>query len=294
MLRRTIVSSALAAVTLATAVTPARAATRDRIPVVAAFYPVAWAAERVGGTRVAVENLTPPGAEPHDLELSTDQRDAVEDAAVVFVLGRGFQPAVEAAAERRDGPTVSLLDRRAIGGGASSDPHVWLDPSRMIAIVDAVRRGLSDAGPEDRARFRRRAADTVKELEALDERFREGLAECRLDTFVTSHEAFGHLADAYGLRQEGVAGISPDAEPDARRLGELADLVREHGITTVFTEELVSPRIAETLAREAGGVRTEVLNPLEGLSPAERRAGDDYVSVMDANLAKLRAALDCA
>ena len=163
----------------------------------------------------------------------------------------------------------------------------------MIAIVDAVARALGDASPDDRASFRRRAAAVIGVLDALDERYREGLADCGHDTIVTSHEAFGWLARAYGLRQLGVAGIAPDAEPDARRLGELADLVRDRGITTVFTEELVSPRIAETLACEAGGVATEVLNPLEGLSPPERRASDDYISVMDANLAKLRAALDC-
>jgi zinc transport system substrate-binding protein len=221
----------LAAVALAG---PAGAA-RDRLPVVVSVYPVAWAVERVGGPRVAVENLTPPGAEPHDLELTTDQRDAVEDAAVAFVLGKDFQPAVEDAADQRDGPTVALLDRRAIGRGAGSDPHVWLDPARMIAVVDAVQRALSDASPEDRAAFQRRAADAMKELEELDVRFRDGLADCRRDTILTSHEAFGWLARAYGLRQLGVAGIAPDAEPDARRLGDLADLVRQRGITTVFT-----------------------------------------------------------
>ena len=109
---------------------------------------------------------------------------------------------------------------------------------------------------------------------------------------VTAHEAFGHLAQRYGLRQEGVAGLSPDAEPDAQRIGQLTDLVKRDGVTTVFTEELVSPRIAKTLAREAG-VRTETLNPLEGLTDRELRRGDDYVSVMDANLAKLHRALGC-
>jgi zinc transport system substrate-binding protein len=283
----------LASATLIGVASTVPAAARERVPVVVSVYPVAWAVERVGGSRVAVENLTPPGAEPHDLELTTDQRDAVEDAAVAFVLGRGFQPAVEDATDQRDGPTVVLLDRRAIGRGARSDPHVWLDPARMIAVVDAVRRALVDASPTNRAAFQRRAAATMKELEELDERYRDGLADCRRDTIVTSHEAFGWLARAYGLRQLGVAGLAPDAEPDARRLGELADVVRERGVTTVFTETLVSPRIAETLAREAGGVDTEVLNPLEGLSRAERRAGADYVTVMDDNLAKLRAALDC-
>ena len=145
-----------------------------------------------------------------------------------------------------------------------------------------------------RAKFAANAARFRTELDALDARFRTGLGDCEHDTIVTAHEAFGYLARAYGLEQEGVAGISPDAEPDARRLAELADLVEERGITTVFTEELVSPRIAQTLAREAGGVRTEVLNPLEGLTPEEIEANDTYITVMDENLAKLRAALESA
>jgi zinc transport system substrate-binding protein len=285
------ITLALIALVLPTG-TPAAAATRERLPVVAAFYPVAWAVEQVGGNRVAVENFTPAGAEPHDLELTTDQRDAMEDAAVAFVLGGGFQPAVEDAAELRDGPTVTLLDRKTISGG-SDDPHVWLDPARMAAIVDTVATALGDASPRDRAAFERRAERLQDRLRTLDQQYRDGLADCHQDTIVTSHEAFGRLAKAYGLRQRGVAGIAPDAEPDPQRLGKLADLVRTRGITTVFTEELVSPRIAETLAREAGGVKTEVLNPLEGLSEAERRAGADYFSVMVTNLARLRAALEC-
>jgi zinc transport system substrate-binding protein len=131
------------------------------------------------------------------------------------------------------------------------------------------------------------------ELDELDARYRDGLAHCKQDTIVTAHEAFGHLAKRYGLRQEGVAGLSPDAEPDARRIGQLADLVKRLGVTTVFTEELVSPRIAQTLAREAG-VRTETLNPLEGLTEPELAQHADYLTVMDQNLAKLRTALGCA
>ena len=259
----------------------------SRTPVVASFYPIAWAAQQVGGNRVAITNLTPAGAEPHDLELTPDQIDEVLDAKVVFELGRGFQPAVEDAAEQRDGPTVELLPR------GTSDPHVWLDPIRMASIVRTAQRELTKGDPKGRAVYARNAARVLAELSALDTRYRDGLAHCERDVIVTAHEAFGHLAKRYGLRQEGVAGLSPDAEPDARRIAQLSDLVQRLGVTTVFTEELVSPRIAQTLAREAG-VHTETLNPLEGLTDRELRRGDDYVSVMDANLAKLQAALACS
>jgi zinc transport system substrate-binding protein len=255
--------------------------------VVASFYPIAWAAQQVGGTRVAVTNLTPAGAEPHDLELDPDQIDDVLDAAVVFELGHGFQPAVEQAAEQRDGPTVQLLP------GHTKDPHIWLDPVRMATIVRSVRRGLTKADPKGRATYAANAHRVLAALRALDARYRNGLAQCERDVIVTGHEAFGHLAARYGLRQEGVAGLSPDAEPDAKRISQLTDLVKRTGTTTVFTEELVSPRIAETLAREAG-VRTEPLNPLEGLTDRELRRGDGYVAVMDANLTKLERALGCS
>ncbi|HEY3671224.1 MAG TPA: zinc ABC transporter substrate-binding protein [Acidimicrobiia bacterium] len=278
----TVVAGALAFVVAAV---PAGAASRTSV--VASFYPIAWAAQQVGGNRVSVTNLTPAGAEPHDLELTPDQIDEVLDAKVVFDLGHGFQPAVEQAAEQRDGPIVQLLP------SGTKDPHVWLDPVRMAAIVRTVRRELTKADPKGRAVYARNAERLLGEFAALNTRYRDGLAHCKREVIVTAHEAFGHLAKRYGLRQEGVAGLSPDAEPDAQRIGQLTDLVKRLGITTVFTEELVSPRIATTLAREAG-VRTETLNPLEGLSDQELHRGDDYVSVMDANLTKLQAALGCS
>jgi zinc transport system substrate-binding protein len=254
--------------------------------VVAAFYPVAYAAQRVGGNRVDVTNLTPAGAEPHDLELTPEQIDAILDADVVLDLGQGFQPAVEKAADQRDGPTVSLLPAH------TRDPHIWLDPIRMEGIVQRVQRALTKVDPLGRAAYARNADRFVAELDALHARYTQGLATCTRTVIVTAHEAFGHLASRYGLRQEGVAGLSPDAEPDAQRLGRLADLVKRLGVTTVFTEELVSPRIADTLAREAG-VKTDTLNPLEGLTDREVSRGANYITVMDQNLAKLRRALDC-
>jgi zinc transport system substrate-binding protein len=255
--------------------------------VVAAFYPVAYAVQRVGGDRVDVTNLTPAGAEPHDLELTPDQIDEILDASLVVDLGHGFQPAVEKAAEQRDGPTVSLLR------SGTQDPHIWLDPVRMEAIVRTVQRELTRIDPKGRAEYARNAQRFLTDLAALNTRYAQGLASCRRKVVVTGHEAFGYLAQRYGLRQEGVAGLSPDAEPDAKRLGQLADLIKRLGVTVVYTEDLVSPRIAETLAREAD-VKTETLNPLEGLTDAELEHGANYVTVMDENLAKLREGLGCS
>ncbi|HUF84695.1 MAG TPA: metal ABC transporter substrate-binding protein [Acidimicrobiia bacterium] len=259
------------------------------LDVVAGFYPVAWAAERIGGGAVTVTDLTPPGTESHDLELTTRQVDEVLDAEVVIVLGGGFQPAVEDAAARRDGDTVEVLEELPENQLVEGDPHVWLDPVLMVEVVDIVKDALVSADPGHEAGFRRNADDLRDELGALDQSFRAGLASCPRDLVVSAHDAFGYLTGRYGLRNEGVAGLSPDAEPDARRLAELADLAREEGVTTVFTEELLSPEIAETLAREAGGLRTDVLSPLESRSEA-----GDYLTVMADNLDKIRTALGCS
>ncbi len=278
-------------------------ASHGKVSVVAAFYPVAYAAQRVGGARAVVTNLTPAGAEPHDLELSPKQVDEIQSAKVVFVMGNGFQPAVERSARQRDGETVDLLQQLPIGAKGKQvregdpnalDPHVWLAPRLMVDIVDEVARSLAKVDPQAKTTFDRNAQAFDSQLRALDTRYRQGLAHCRRTLIVTSHEAFGYLAQAYGLRQQGVSGLSPDAEPDAKRIAELSDLAKKQHVTTIFTETLVSPKIAETLAREAGGLRTEVLDPLEGLTSKEVAAGDNYITVMDHNLQKLRGALDCS
>jgi zinc transport system substrate-binding protein len=261
-----------------------------KVGVVAAFYPVAEAAQRVGGSCVSVQNLTPAGAEPHDLELTPDQVDAIQDATVVFVMGHGFQPGVEDAADQRDGPTVKLLDGLR---ARKSDPHVWLDPTRYSELVNTVSRALVRAAPECRAQIRRNAATFRTKINGVGDEYAAELQTCDRRTIVTAHEAFGYLADRYHLDQQGIAGISPDEEPNAQRLGDLADLVQRDGITTIFTEELVSRRVADALAREAGGVRTETLSPIEGLTDEQVAHGADWASEMRENLTKLRNALGC-
>jgi zinc transport system substrate-binding protein len=282
----------------------------DRLQVVASFAPVAEAASRVGGDRVEVTNLTPPGVEPHDFELAPDDVDRIEDADVVLYLGEGFQPAVAEIAGRQDRALDLLagldLESGAIeaeegeegdgnGNGPDDhgvDPHFWLDPTLLSAAVDGIEAELSEAAPADAATFAANAQAYKDELAALDDEMAAGLADCERDQIVTSHAAFFYLARRYGLTQLAIAGLSPESEPDADRLAELADRIEDDDITTVFYETLVSPDVAETLADEAD-VETAVLNPIEGLTDDEAEAGDDYTSIMRANLAALREALGC-
>jgi zinc transport system substrate-binding protein len=273
-----------------------------RVSVVASFYPLAEAASRVGGDLVSVENLTPPGVEPHDLELAPDDIEMIATADVIVYLGGGFQPAVEdAVAQAERAVAVDALEAvdtheapaSEADEGLTVDPHVWLDPTRFEEVVRAVSGALSKADPANEATYDANAEAYIARIASLDEDFRAGLANCERTTIVTSHEAFGYLADAYGLTQVGITGLSPEAEPSAQRLADLKDLVQQQGLTTIFAEELVSPKVAETLANEAG-VRVEVLDPLESLTDAQVQAGADYVSVMRENLDLLRGALGCA
>jgi zinc transport system substrate-binding protein len=263
---------------------------------VAAFYPLAYAAERVGGAEVDVRNLTPPGAEPHDVELTARDVERIRQADVVLYLGGGFQPALEDAVADAEGEAVDLLGGlRLLRGEAHDehaadheeesgvDPHVWLDPLRYATIVERIGRDL------DRAEA---AGAVVRELRELDRDFRLGLADCDRRELVTSHAAFSYLAQRYGLRQISISGLSPESEPTPRELEEIIEHVEEAGAGTIFFETLVSPRIAETVARETGA-ETAVLNPLEGLTEEELESGANYFTVMRRNLAALRAALGC-
>jgi zinc transport system substrate-binding protein len=270
-----------------------------RVSVVTSFYPLEFAAESIGGPCVAVSDLTPPGVEPHDLELAPDDVAAVASADVVFYLGGGFQPALEEAVSEAEGRAVDLLQAvstmpvpaGADGSALAVDPHVWLDPTRYRAIADRIGGVLADAA-RSCGGFAARRDRLDRRLERLDADFRAGLTDCRSDTIVTNHAAFGYLAQAYGLHQEAIAGLEPESEPSAERLAELKDLVERGGVTTIFTEELVSPKVAETLATEAG-VRTRVLFTLEGLTEEESAAGKDYLSLMQENLDALHGALGC-
>jgi zinc transport system substrate-binding protein len=247
-----------------------------RPTIVASFYPLAWAAQRVAGNGYRVVNMTPAGAEPHDIELSPRDVQEIRDADVVVYLSGGFQPAVEDAVADRDGPSV---DAR----GGDVDPHVWLDPLRFARVVSQLGRALGRPGPARRLET---------ELRDLDRRYRFALRDCARSTFVTDHAAFGHLAKRYGITQVALAGVSPESEPAPRDVERLVNQVKAVGAPVVFAEPLLSSRLAETVAREAG-VEVSLLDPIEGLSAERLDEGADYESVMLEDLDALTKALGC-
>jgi zinc transport system substrate-binding protein len=272
--------------------------------VVTAFYPLQYLAQRIGGDDVEVTDLTKPGAEPHDLELSPRQVGRIVDAELVVYLD-GFQPAVDQAvaqeAEGRAfdvGTAVPLLpaeehehepgEEEHAEAGEGADPHVWLDPTRYATIAGALAGQLARTDPANAAAYTQRAAEVQAELKELDAAFSQGLNNCRRHEIVTSHAAFHYLADRYGLTEVGITGISPEAEPSPQRLAHVAEEARATGTTTIFFETLVSPKVADTIAEEVGA-QTAVLDPLEGAED-----GEDYFTIMRANLAALTTALGCA
>ncbi|MFI5484906.1 metal ABC transporter substrate-binding protein [Micromonospora echinaurantiaca] len=280
----------------------------QRVDVVAAFYPLQFVAERVGGDAAAVSNLVKPGAEPHDLELNPRQVGQVTEAELVVYL-KGFQPAVDEAVAQNaadrsfDVATVQPLLDASAGGHAhegeeaghadeagGKDPHLWLDPTRLAAVADRLAERFGQADPDRAADYTARAATLRTDLAKLDAEYTEGLKTCQRREIVVSHTAFGYLAERYKLEQIGLTGLSPEVEPAPQRLAEVAEEAREHGATTIFFETLVSPKVAETIAAEVGA-RTAVLDPLEGLSADN---GGDYLSVMRTNLETLRTALSCS
>jgi zinc transport system substrate-binding protein len=276
----------------------------DRIKVSASFYPLQYVAQRIGGDQVVVTSLTKPGAEPHDLELTPRDVAALQDADLVVYL-HGFQPAVDDAvgtahaAATFDAAPSARLDRtytpiedgeqHAAEAGAT-DPHFWLDPSRLRDVAVALERRLAEVAPADAATFATNLAALERDLTTLDDDFRAGLRHCADRNLVTSHNAFGYLAHRYGLTQVGITGLTPEAEPGAQQLADVARFVSSHHVRTIYYETLVSPALAQTVARETGAA-SAVLDPLEGIVSTSQ--GADYLQVMRANLASLRHGQGC-
>ncbi len=279
------------------------AATDGRLKVEASFYPLAWVAEQVGGDHVDVHSLTKPGAEPHDLELTPKEVAAVLDADLVVYL-RGFQPSVDDAVEQVDAhhrldaaEAGADLDLTATGdeaeehGTAAIDPHFWLDPTRLSAVATTLAQRLAEADPDRADDYVASGQRLAGRLADLDSSFRQGLVTCTSKDIVTSHSAFGYLSRRYGLRQRGITGLTPEAEPSPSDLASITSFVREHHVGTIFFEALVSPAVAKTVADETGA-KTAVLDPIEGIT--EDSHGSDYLEVMASNLAALRRALGCS
>ena len=286
-----------------------------KVQIAAAFYPLEFVAERVAGDLADVTPLTKPGVEPHDLELSINQTAALQSADLILTE-HGFQPAVDDAVEQdvkgevvdvekvvelrkaeEEGHEEGHEDEHAEGEEAAedehahgeTDPHFWHDPLLMAQYAEGVRDALVEADPDNAETYEANAKSLTDDLTKVDEEFKTGLAQCKIKDVVVSHDAFAYL-DKYGLEFESIAGLTPDAEPNPAQLAEIGEHAKEHGVTTIFSERLVSTALADTLADDLG-LKTAVLDPIEGLSADTE--GEDYLSLMRQNLDALKAANGC-
>ncbi len=305
--------------TVATTASATAAGSADEgIQVAAAFYPLEYAAQLAGGEKVTITNLTVPGQEPHDLELTPQQIASLDDADLVVYLG-GFQPAVDEAvaqskaahkldlaehiqlhevtehvhdhAEDHDHEAEATAEATDEHDHGNTDPHFWLDPTLMAKAVDEIAAHLGQIDATHADTYTANAQAASASLTALDEEYTTGLASCSITTIITSHAAFGYLADRYHLEQIGISGISPNEQPSPARMAEVQEEAQAHGVSTIFFETLTSPDVATTIANELG-LTTAVLDPIEGITADS--PGDDYTAVMKANLAALQKANDCS
>ncbi|MFE0377216.1 metal ABC transporter substrate-binding protein [Streptomyces inhibens] len=280
-----------------------------KLKVTASFYPMEFLAQQIGGKHVEVTDLTKPGVEPHDLELTPQQTGRLGESGAIVYL-KGLQPAVDDAVKQSgvenvaDAAALTPLEEHgtevdghhhttgdnhshseAEGG---KDPHIWLDPVKYAEVAKGVNKTLAKADPDHKADFQKNTDALVKKLEALNKEFQDGLKKRASDTFITTHAAFGYLAERYGLTEEAVSGLDPESEPSAKRIRDLHSLATEHHVSTIFFETIANPATAKALAGDLH-LKTDVLDPLEGITAKSR--GKDYFGVQRANLAALQKAL---
>jgi len=277
-------------------------ASATTLKVTVAAYPLEFLAQRITGNTATVTNLTAPGTEPHDLELTAKQlADLGSSDALVYISG--FQAAVDDALKASppklaiDASTgLSLLDPGAAEEGeapqpGAHDPHIWLSPANMIKMAQTINTALDQAHPELANTFTANTDKLVADLTSLSQAYTSGLATCQRKAFVTSHAAFAYLARDYGLTQIPIAGIDATQEPTAARIAEVQKLAKESGVTTIFFETLVSPAVAKSIAGDLG-LKSAVLDPIEGITPSS--AGTNYLEVMQSNLKALQEANGCS
>lgn len=294
----------------ACAASPTASSSGDgRLSIATAFYPIQFATQQIAGDHATVTSLTKPGAEPHDVELNARDVAGLREVDAL-IYAEGFQLAVDDATALLDpvkllnvAPAANLTLPATADGHQHSeaenhqaapgalDPHFWLDPERYESVAKVIEARLAKDDPAHAADYAANLTSFLTRLAELDKQYRTGLAHCSLRDIVTSHSAFGYLAERYGFHQHGITGLSPDVEPSASSLAALTTLVRDEGITTIYQETLVEPHFAEVVASETGA-KVATLDPLEGITSAS--PGKDYFEVMRANLAALQKGQECS
>ncbi len=291
---------------------PATAKPADgKLTIYTSFYPLYFVTEKIAGDHADVINIVPPGVEPHDFEPTAKDIVAMSQGQVLVYNGSGLEAWIDKAITSFDQTNMTVVnatdglpllpiseeehDHAAESQGSEHDhgefdPHVWLDPTLLKAQAEKVKDALVKTDQAHSQDYVTNYEKLAGELDRLDKEFQDVTASAKQKEIVVAHSAFGYLAHKYGLTQTGVSGLTPEAEPSPAELKQLVEHVKEHNIHYILFETLVSPKVAEVIARETGA-KTATLNPLEGLTVDEANAGKDYLSIMRENLETLRLAL---
>ena len=270
-----------------------------KLQIIASFYPMAFFAQQIAGDNASVTNVTPAGAEPHDYEPSTQDIAQMEHANLIILNGN-VEPWGDKIKTNLKNSSVKIitagegLATRTLteNGTTSTDPHVWLDPILAKQEVQKISDAIIQIDPANKILYTTNTNAVLQKLGQLDNTYKASLASCTIKDIVTSHAAFGYLAQQYGLNQLAIAGLSPDEEPSAQALITTANFVQEHNVKYIFFESLVSPKLSQTIANETHAQTLE-LNPLEGLTKDQQQQSEDYFTVMYNNLHNLQTALSC-
>ncbi len=258
----------------------------SKLQVTASFYPMYFFANQIGGDKVQVTNITPTGAEPHDYDLTSQDIIKIQNSKLLILNGKVETWADKIKTNLKNKNTKVLIAGENLG--TETDPHIWLSPHLAKLESEKIADSLEKIDPANSDYYKNNLIDLENKLNKIDANYKDGLANCQLKSFVTSHAAFGYLAKDYRLTQVAIEGLSPDAEPSLSELVQITDFVRKNNVKIIFFESLVSPKLSQTIANEVGA-KTLVLDPIEGVINIK----DNYLTLMANNLQNLRTALQC-
>lgn len=282
---------------------------REGLKIVTTIYPMQNFAQEIAGDKAQIINLVPAGVEPHDFELSTWDMQLLEQADIFIYNGAGMEHFVDKTLESVSNKSfvvveaaanVNLLEAKEemdveeehSGNHEHEqyDPHTWLSIKNAGVQACAIKDALCQADAQNASYYEANYNAYQEKLDALERKYEEELSKLSQNKIVVAHAAFGYLCEEYGLEQEAVEGLTADSEPDSARMKEIVDFCKENQIKVIFFEELVSPRVAQTIADEIGA-QTNVLNPIEGRTAKQEEEGLDYIGLMEQNLEALKEAL---
>lgn len=282
----------------------------DKLEIATTIYPVYAFTKEIVGDTANVSLMVPAGTEAHDYEPSAKQIAELNESDALVYHNENMEtwiPTAESSINEEVNIVKGTENMVLLPGSDHEhdhshsegheghshdyDPHTWVSPHRAKMEVASITEQLSELYPDMADEFKANADAYIEELTELDHLYTEAFEHASRQDFVTSHTAFTYLAVDYGLNQIGIAGLTPEEEPSAARLAELANFVKENDIQYIYYEETGSDSMAKTLAEEAG-VEMAVLNPLESLSQEAMDEGADYISVMKDNLTALQKTTD--